>query len=220
MTQNDLEQVYITVKSTLYTLSTPGVQFLICFTLRPDVFKVQGCQKLEILGCTQRLESELEHLTVKSTMYRCTLCTCPRGPNFTYVSLYDHPFSRYCAFYNSQKLTANKLSKLSNFTILLTTLIAILIRGTYDCGGVNLIFHFRGENKRSMDLGALLDNCSWYDNGNFLQTCIKNTLLQTKSIEILTLTQYLTMRVSILDHFQHLNFDLSSSVKVKCDGGI
>ena len=39
-------------------------------------------------------------------------------------------------------------------------------------------------NKRSMDLGALLDSCSWYDIGNFLQTCIKNSLLQTKSIEI------------------------------------
>ena len=35
-----------------------------------------------------------------------------------------------------------------------------------------------------MDLGALLDSCSWYDIGNFLQTCIKNSLLQTKSIEI------------------------------------
>ena len=39
-------------------------------------------------------------------------------------------------------------------------------------------------NKRSKDLGALLDSCSWYDSGNFLQTCIKNSLLQTKSIEI------------------------------------
>ncbi len=37
---------------------------------------------------------------------------------------------------------------------------------------------------RSMDLSALLDSCSWYDIGNFLQTCIKNSLLPTKSIEI------------------------------------
>ncbi len=28
------------------------------------------------------------------------------------------------------------------------------------------------------------------------------------------------MYVSILDHFLHLNFDLSRSLKVKCDGGI
>ena len=28
------------------------------------------------------------------------------------------------------------------------------------------------------------------------------------------------MPLSILDHFQHLNFDLSESLKVKCDGGI
>ena len=27
------------------------------------------------------------------------------------------------------------------------------------------------------------------------------------------------MHVSILDHIQHLNFDLSRSLKVKCDGG-
>ncbi len=39
-------------------------------------------------------------------------------------------------------------------------------------------------NKRSKDLGALLDSCSWDDIGNFLQTCIKNSLLPTKSIEI------------------------------------
>ncbi len=40
------------------------------------------------------------------------------------------------------------------------------------------------KNKRSKDLGALLDSCSWDDKGNFLQMCIKNSLLQTKSIEI------------------------------------
>ncbi len=34
--------------------------------------------------------------------------------------------------------------------------------------------------KRSKDLGALLDSCSWDDIANFLQTCIKNSLLQTK----------------------------------------
>ncbi len=28
------------------------------------------------------------------------------------------------------------------------------------------------------------------------------------------------MHVSILEHFQHLYFDLSTSLKVKCDGGI
>ncbi len=33
----------------------------------------------------------------------------------------------------------------------------------------------------------------------------------------LTLTQYLTMHVSVLDHIRHLNFHLSGSLKVKCD---
>ena len=31
----------------------------------------------------------------------------------------------------------------------------------------------------------------------------------------LTLTQYLTMHISILDHIRHLNFNLSGSLKVK-----
>ncbi len=35
-----------------------------------------------------------------------------------------------------------------------------------------------------MDLGAPFDSCSRDNIGNFLQTCIKNSLLQTKSIEI------------------------------------
>ncbi len=38
-------------------------------------------------------------------------------------------------------------------------------------------------NKRSTDLD-LLDSCSWDNIGNFLQTCIKNSQLHTKSIEI------------------------------------
>ncbi len=54
----------------------------------------------------------------------------------------------------------------------------------------------------------------------FCRVCIKNSLLQTKSIEIwvyITLTQYLTMHVSILDHIRHLNLDLSGSLNVKCE---
>ncbi len=75
------------------------------------------------------------------------------------------------------------------------------------------------KNKRSKDLGALLDSCSWDDIGNFQQTCIKNSRLQIKSIEIWvnshTVHMYLTMHVSILDNIRHLNFDLSGSLKVK-----
>ena len=61
-----------------------------------------------------------------------------------------------------------------------------------------------------MDLGARLDSCSRYDIGNFLQTCKSRVKSQT-------LPHY-AMHVSILDHFQHFNFDLSRSLKVKCDG--
>ncbi len=49
---------------------------------------------------------------------------------------------------------------------------------------VELLYYAFETNKRSKDLGALLDSCSWNDIGNFLQTCIKNSLLQTKSFEI------------------------------------
>ncbi len=50
--------------------------------------------------------------------------------------------------------------------------------------GHTLELFFLIFNKRSKDLGALLDSCSWDDIGNFLQACIKNSLLQTKSTEI------------------------------------
>ena len=40
-------------------------------------------------------------------------------------------------------------------------------------------------NKRSVDLYDLLNKCSWYDNDNFLETCIKNPLLENKSLKIL-----------------------------------
>ncbi len=70
-----------------------------------------------------------------------------------------------------------------------------------------------------MDVGALLDSCSWYDIGNILQPCIKNSLLQTKlkaRVNSHTAPHYACINS---DHIQHLNFDLSRSLKVKCDGG-
>ncbi len=33
------------------------------------------------------------------------------------------------------------------------------------------------EKKEVHEIGAMLDSCSWYDIGNFLQICIKNSLL-------------------------------------------
>ncbi len=55
-------------------------------------------------------------------------------------------------------------------------------------------------NKRSKDLDALLDTCSWDDIGNFLQTCIKNSLLQTKSTEI-WFSSY-----TVVPHYACINF--------------
>ena len=62
-----------------------------------------------------------------------------------------------------------------------------------------------------MDLGALLDNSSWYDKCHFSYNCVKNrkiALPKTKTIEIIfgLTIQYLTMHVSILDHFNNLTF--------------
>ena len=89
------------------------------------------------------------------------------------------------------------------------------------------------NNKKSMDICVLLDSCSWYDIGNFLQTCIKDIhvssllvskihcckLNQLKSrVNSHTVPHY--MHALILHHFRHLNFHLSRSLKVKCDGGI
>ncbi len=77
-------------------------------------------------------------------------------------------------------------------------------------------------NKRYMDLGTLLDSCGWHGICNFLQTGIKThcwRLNQLKSGSQST-SQYLTIHVSILDHFQQLNFDLLGSFNVKSNGGI
>ncbi len=73
--------------------------------------------------------------------------------------------------------------------------------------------HKQKRNERSKDLGMLLDSCSEMTLAIFCRLRIKNSLMQTKSIEIwvnFTLTQYHTMHVSILDHIRHLNFDLST----------
>ncbi len=56
-------------------------QSLVYFTLRSDIFEIQGCQVSKIL---------------KSEMYRMTY---PK-PNVWLVSLYDHAFSRYKVFEN------------------------------------------------------------------------------------------------------------------------
>ena len=59
-------------------------------------------------------------------------------------------------------------------------------------------------------------------NADFLQTFIKNSLLQTKTIEILGQLSHSTSPCvyRIVGHFQHLNFDLSRPFKVKYDSVI
>ncbi len=75
-------------------------------------------------------------------------------------------------------------------------------------------------NKRSMDLGDLIDNWSWYHKWQFSADLYPKLPAANSNKWNLgwTLTQYLTMHVSIFDLLQRL--DLSSSLKVKCDGGI
>ncbi len=67
------------------------------------------------------------------------------------------------------------------------------------------------NNKRPMYRGVWLDNCSWYDKWQFSADLYKNSLLQTKQLKswVSTHTVRVPHHASILDHFQHLNFDLS-----------
>ncbi len=68
-----------------------------------------------------------------------------------------------------------------------------------------------------MDLGGLLDSCRWFTLAifrRFVSHCCRLNQLESGLI----ITHYLTMHVSIID-FRHINFDLSRSLKVKCDGG-
>ncbi len=71
-----------------------------------------------------------------------------------------------------------------------------------------------------MDLDTLFDNYSWYDKWQFSADmsayCCR--VKQLKSWDSSHTPPI--MHVSILDHFQHFNFDLVRSLKVKCDGAI
>ncbi len=60
------------------------------------------------------------------------------------------------------------------------------------------------SDKRSLAL--CLTTAAGMTNGNFLHTCVNNSMLQTKQLIywFLTLTQYPTMHVSSLDHFNTL----------------
>ena len=53
------------------------MQILVFFSLQSGFFEIQGCRNQK---CTEWPQSELENLTVKSTLY--TLKTHPKGPNF------------------------------------------------------------------------------------------------------------------------------------------
>ncbi len=68
------------LKSVLCTLKYLSLRAkLCCFTWWPAVFKMQ-CKVVENQKFDEGPQSDLEPLTVKSTLY--TLSTCPRGPNF------------------------------------------------------------------------------------------------------------------------------------------
>ncbi len=99
--------------------------------------------------CTKWPQTELEHLTVKSTLY--TLNTYALRSKFWSVSLYNQWFRRYCTFYNShwppQKRTKNKLPKIQNlkFTILYTTLVDTLPMSMHEFFEANLLCTFRQD---------------------------------------------------------------------------
>ena len=71
-----------------------------------------------------------------------------------------------------------------------------------------------------MDLGDLLGSCSKYDIFCILGSKSHGSRLNQLKSTVNSHTEYLTIHVSILDHFRHLNFDLSKSSRLKYDGSI
>ncbi len=75
----------------MYQILTQEALILVLFALRlavSEIQHVQGQRKSE----TEWPQTELEHLTVKSTLY---ILHIPPRPKFWSVSLYDYPFLRY-----------------------------------------------------------------------------------------------------------------------------
>ncbi len=62
----------------VHWIVTPEAQISLRFALRPAVFEIQACRKLE---CTKLPQNDLKHWSAKTTL--CTLNTHTRGPNFT-----------------------------------------------------------------------------------------------------------------------------------------
>ncbi len=124
--------------------------------------------------CTQWRETDLEHLNVKGTLY--------------VLSTYPGVLKKVVENRKCTELPQTGLNQLTvkKYTYTLSTCHRGPNLAPFRPKN-KLLFWYKiveNQNKRSKDLGALLDSCNWDDIGNFLQTCIKNSLLQTKSIEI------------------------------------
>ncbi len=115
--QNELE--HLTIKSNLYTLVTPKAQILVFFTIRPPIFKVQGCRKSEKSQMHRMtsewlwtLNSQNYHVFKLAFAYKAQILTSrpwklyglkypvytkdlPLWPKFWSSLLCDQPFTRY-----------------------------------------------------------------------------------------------------------------------------
>ncbi len=69
---------------------SPEAQISLHFALRPSIFEIQVCRKLE---CTEWPQNYLKHFTDKSYLVHTEYS--PPNPIFCSVLLYDQPFSRY-----------------------------------------------------------------------------------------------------------------------------
>ncbi len=68
------------------TISAPKYQICVLSVLRPVVFEIKG-RKSKKSKCTESPQADLQHLTVKSTLYIPS--TFPLGPQFCYDLIYS-----------------------------------------------------------------------------------------------------------------------------------
>ena len=123
---------FLTLRSTLYTLSTYAGPKLCSVSLRNQPssrYKLVKSQKYIKWRQPNPLFNDQKYVNT------CTLNTNSEVPNFASVSVHGQSFSRYLTFYNqplTSMLNAPKQQKLSNISIFLITLVGTLPKSMYE----------------------------------------------------------------------------------------
>ena len=127
----------------------PECQISLCFALQPAITEIQAILR-QVHWMTPKWP-----WTLQGKRYPIYVLPVSLSHKFQSVLVHNHPFSIYRTFYNSTLTTMlngqrkNKKKckkfKISNFTILLTTLVETLPTGEHDFWGANLVYTFRGD---------------------------------------------------------------------------